>query len=181
MGGARFVADTTAGIAGAKGNSTASVLVADIPDLLRKGSLDALGGQLDFSRDAPASGSRGVEIPPKVNDMGHYVLTGVVDFGGSRANRNRDPSFSASMAEWACSRRRANLSNGGIPLPSAGGGVRRFTPPRTFSACEAVALGNARVGALPDPDKILMTLHVKRGHASAQRPKRELVKNKWGK
>lgn len=128
MGGARFVADTTAGIAGAKGNSTASVLVADIPDLLRKGSLDALGGQLDFSRDAPASGSRGVEIPPKVNDMGHYVLTGVVDFGGSRANRNRDPSFSASMAEWACSRRRANLSNGGIPLPSAGGRRETFHP-----------------------------------------------------
>ena len=42
------------GIAGNKGKFTAFLLEADIPASLRKGAAGALGGQLDFPRDALA-------------------------------------------------------------------------------------------------------------------------------
>ena len=48
MGDVRFAADKTRGIAGAKGNSTAFVLDADIPALFRKMVSESLGGRPDF-------------------------------------------------------------------------------------------------------------------------------------
>ena len=46
-GDARRAADIPAGIAGNQGKLATFVLDADIPSLLRKGALEALGGQLD--------------------------------------------------------------------------------------------------------------------------------------
>ena len=74
-----FAADITAGIAGAKGAFTAFVLGAGIPALLCKGASEALAGQLDFARITRTLGSRGIEIPLKVNAAGHYILS-VADF-----------------------------------------------------------------------------------------------------
>ena len=50
-------------------------LDADIPALLRKGALGALAGQLDLARSTLTFGSRGIEIPHKVN-----AILSVVDF-----------------------------------------------------------------------------------------------------
>ena len=47
LGEVRYAADIPVGIAGNTGMFTASVLEADIPALLRKGAMEALGGQLD--------------------------------------------------------------------------------------------------------------------------------------
>ena len=44
-------ADIKVGIAGHKGAFTAFALDAEIPSLLRKGALEALGAQLDFDED----------------------------------------------------------------------------------------------------------------------------------
>ena len=51
MGEVKHAADIKVGIAGCKGTFTAFVLDADIPALLRKGALDALGAQLNFEKD----------------------------------------------------------------------------------------------------------------------------------
>ena len=102
----RCAVDMTIGTAGSTGNYAAVVLDADIPALSRKGASEALGGRLVFSRDTLASDFRGVEIPLKANDMGHYMLT-VEDFDGPRGCGGRGPEFSASMVEWACSRKRS--------------------------------------------------------------------------
>ena len=56
MGDVRFAAGVTVGIAGDKRNFMASVLDQDIRSLLRKGTLGALGGQLDCPRDTLAMG-----------------------------------------------------------------------------------------------------------------------------
>ena len=122
MGDVEIAADITAGIAGPKGAFTDFALDAEIPALLRKGALEALRGRSDFSRGTPTLGSRGVGIPPKVNDMGHYILS-VVDFDGRRSSRNRAPGFSASMAEWACTSRHPSIDNGGTRLPSTVDGI----------------------------------------------------------
>ena len=50
LGEVRYAADIPAGIAGNRGVSTAFVLDADIPALSRRGSMEALGGQLGFFR-----------------------------------------------------------------------------------------------------------------------------------
>ena len=63
------------GIAGNKEEFRAFALEADIPALLHKGGMEALGGQLDFSRGASTPRKRGVDIPLKANCMGHYILS----------------------------------------------------------------------------------------------------------
>ena len=105
MGDVEIAADITAGIAGPKGAFTDFALDAEIPALLRKGALEALRGRSDFSRGTPTLGSRGVGIPPKVNDMGHYILS-VVNFEWRRGGVERSPNFSASRVERACIRKR---------------------------------------------------------------------------
>ena len=52
IGEVRYAADIVVGIAGRRGAFTAFVMDAEIPALLRKGALDALGAQLDFGKGA---------------------------------------------------------------------------------------------------------------------------------
>ena len=59
--------------------------------------------------------------------------------------------------------------------PVRGGSKCSFTPPRTFRACKAVTLGDARDGTLSNPKKIITKLHVNWGRSSAQQIKRILV------
>ena len=49
LGEVRLAAEITVGLAGQGGTPAAFALEADIPALLRKGVLEVLGGQLDFS------------------------------------------------------------------------------------------------------------------------------------
>ena len=67
------------GIAGNREMFTAFALEADIPALLRKGFMEALGGRFDFLRGSLNLHRRGVQIPLRVNRVGHCIL-GVVDF-----------------------------------------------------------------------------------------------------
>ena len=161
-----FAADITVGIAGTKGTFTAFVLDADIPALLCKGALEALAGQLDFARNTLTLGTKGIEIPLKVNEMGHYILS-VIDFPSGVHRADSVAQFSASFLEWGPPRPRPNLEHGGICLPFTDDGLCSFSPPGSFSACKAVTLGDAREGNNSDPKKIIEKLHVNWGHASA--------------
>ena len=114
------------------------------------------------SRDTLALGFPGVVIFREVNDMGHYILS-VVNFGGRRWGVERSPNFSAPMVEWACLRKRPNFEKGGFLLPFTEDAMWSLTPPRTFSACKAVTLGDARGGTLSEPKKVAMKLHVNWG------------------
>ena len=49
-----------------------------------------------------------------------------------------------------------------------------FTPPQLFSACNAVTLRGAGNAEVPDPNKVVMKLHINWGHASATQIKRVL-------
>ena len=80
--------------AGTKGALTAFVLCAGKPALLRKGAMGAPGGQLDFSRDPLTLNEQGVNIPKRVNQMGHYILS-VADFGKDPSRRVGGPAVSA--------------------------------------------------------------------------------------
>ena len=111
--------------------------------------------------------------------MGRYVVS-VKDFGGRRGESVRDPNLSASIADWAFSKGRPNLSNGGKHLPYSEDGMRSFPPPSTFSACEAVSLGDARDGILSDPKEIILKLHANWGRASARQIRRVLVDSEGG-
>ena len=119
-------------------------------------------------------GTRGIEIPLKVNAMGHYILS-VMDFPLGVRRVDSAPQLSASFLEWEPPRPRPNLDHGGICLPFTDEGLCSFSPPRTFSACKTVTLGDAREGNNSDPRKIIEKLHVNWGHASAQQIKRILV------
>ena len=79
------------------------------------------------------------------------------------------------MVDWACARKRSNPDHGGMRLPITVDGMCGSTPPRTFSACKAATLGDARDGALSDPKKIIMKSPANWGRASAQQIKRILA------
>ena len=79
LGEERHAAETPEGIAGHKCKFTALLLDAGILAFLRKGLLEALGGQLGFSRDVSVLRKHGVAIPLLANRMGHYILS-VADF-----------------------------------------------------------------------------------------------------
>ena len=163
MGDVRLAAGITAGIAGDKRNFSAFVLDAEIPALLRK------GGRLDFSRDTLTLGLR-------VHDMGQYILS-APEFHGRGGGRGRGHRFSATMAEWACSRKSPNLDNGGIRLPFAEDGMCSFTPLRVSLACKAISFGDARDGTLSDPEKIITKLHDNWGRTSDQQINRALMRS----
>ena len=80
VGQVKHAADIKVGPTGRMGTFTAFVLDADIPGLLRKGTLEALGGQLDFVRDVLSIQTHGVNVPLNVHVMGRYALS-VVEFG----------------------------------------------------------------------------------------------------
>ena len=138
---------------------------------MRKGAAEALGGYLDFSRDTLALGLRRVEIPLEVNGIGHYISR-VVDVGGRRGDRNRDPNFSAPMGGVGPFQDVSESPQWGRPLTFRSGRHVWFTPPHTFAVCRTVSPGGARDGALSDPKQIITKLHVKWGHASAKQIKR---------
>ena len=71
IGEVQYAANITVGIAGRKGAFTAFVMDAEIPALLRKGALEALGAQLDFAKDTLLLERRGVCVPLGLNAMGH--------------------------------------------------------------------------------------------------------------
>ena len=54
-------------------------------------------------------------------------------------------------------------------------GTCSFTPPRTFSGYEVATPGDARDGALSDPQKIIMKLRANWGRASARQIIRAMV------
>ena len=99
----------------------------------------------------------------------------VVDFGEGASRKVRRPMSSASLFGWAFVNWRPNLSNGGFHLPYTEDGLYQFDPPRTFSACKVVTMGDTLDGRLSGPNKIVMKLHVISGHASAQLLRRVLV------
>ena len=173
LGEARCAADFSVAAAGNRGKCTAFALDADSPALLRKGAVEARGGQLDFLRGPLILRQRGAQIPPRVNRVGRCILS-VADF---RKNPSRSlsgcPEASASFCYLV--QEAPGLSDGGLHLLYAPGGLYRFEAPLTFTACKAVSLGDATDGYLADPKKIAMTLHVGWGRASAQLLKRVLV------
>ena len=124
-----FAADIAAGCAGAKGAFTAFALDADIPALLCEKALEAPAGQLDFARSTLTLGSRGFGITPKVNAVGHHILS-VVDFPAALARMGAASHFSAPLLEWGRPRNRRNLEDGGICLPFTDEGLCSFAPPR---------------------------------------------------
>ena len=86
-------ADISVGIAGFKGTCTAFVMEAEIPALLCKGALEALGARLDFAKDALLLERRSTCVPLGLNAMGHYILS-VAEFGTGRPKRGtRSPVF----------------------------------------------------------------------------------------
>ena len=99
IGEVQYAANISVGIAGRKGTFTAFVMDAEIPALLRKGALEALGAQLDFAKDTLLLERRGICVPLGLNAMGHYI-TSVAEFGRGGTKRTRGPQFSASYFEW---------------------------------------------------------------------------------
>ena len=115
LGGVRLAADLPLVIAGTKGEFTAFALEADIPALFRKGVLEALRGQLGSCRCILTLQTQGVGSPLQVNRMGHYVLSAVA-FGEGRPRAKKGPASSASYFEWAFTKKRPDLFNGGPRL-----------------------------------------------------------------
>ena len=61
--------DIPVGLAGNKEKATAFALDVEISDLLRKGALEALGGQLDVPRDISTLRKQGATNPVMANRM----------------------------------------------------------------------------------------------------------------
>ena len=90
------------------------------------------------------------------------------------------PTLSASYFQWAFSKKRPNLANGGLRLPHEADGLCQFGPPSTFSECEAVTLRRTADAGLSDSKKIATKLHSNVGHASAHQSKRVSVDSDGG-
>ena len=80
LGEARCAADISLGIAGNRTKFTAFAVEADIPALLRKGAMGALGGQLVVSRDISTLRKQGADNPTRLDNLGPDVLS-AVSFG----------------------------------------------------------------------------------------------------
>ena len=131
IGEVQYAANITVGIAGRKGTFTAFVMDAEIPALLRKGALEALGAQLDFAKDTLLLERHGICVPLGLNAMGHYIMS-VAEFGRGGTKRTRGPQFSASYFEWPLMDQRPDLSDGGLHLPMKESGLLRFSTPRSL-------------------------------------------------
>ena len=105
-----------------------------------------------------------MQVPLRVNKVGHYSLS-VVDFReDSSRSASKCPEASASLAYLV--RKRPNLPNGGFHLPYTLRGLCRLESPRTAAASAAVTLGDARDGSLKDRLKIASAKQLKRDAAS---------------
>ena len=100
LGKVHHAADIPVEIAGNKGKITALALEVDLPALLREGASEALGRQLDSSRNISTLRKQGVDIRPRANRMGRYFLSAVT-CGRERSGGKRGPAFSASCFEGA--------------------------------------------------------------------------------
>ena len=96
----KHAADTKGGIAACKGAFAAFVLDAEIPALLRKGSSEALGAQLDFEEGALSLMIHGALAPLEVNATGRYISS-VVEFGKGSPCSDRRPNLAASFFMWS--------------------------------------------------------------------------------
>ena len=146
---------------------TARILKSNAPTLLRRGELEARGGQSDFTCDVLSCRKQGVDIPLEVNHLGLYVVSAAT-LGDGSSRSGSGPHFAASYSGWAFVEKRPNLPTGGFQSPPTEGGLYRPEPPQTFSACNAVTRRRASSGRLSDPKKAMMELHVTWGHASAR-------------
>ena len=79
-------ADIPVGFAGGKGKFATFALDADIPELLRKGALEAARGQLDCSRGISTLRKQGANIPLRLTRMGQYIPS-AADFGEGPSRR----------------------------------------------------------------------------------------------
>ena len=111
--------------------------------------------------------------------MGHYVLS-VVAIGDGRSGKKEGPSLSASYFEWFSTSKHPDLSHLGPRFPYSKGGLFRFWPPHSFTACNTGTLGGAMGGRLSGPGEIIMKLRVSWGNASAPRLRRVFVDSDGG-
>ena len=126
LGEVRRAADIPAGIAGAQGVFTACVLDANIPALLRESAAEALGGQLDFSRDLVVLLQQTVAISLRVNRMGRYFLR-VVDFVVDSSRKVWVPVAPAFFFEIA--KKSPAMSDGDPHFLYTMDGLYEFEPP----------------------------------------------------
>ena len=110
------------------------------------------------------------DVPLKLNNLGHRAAS-VVSFGERNPKSVQGPTLSAAFFEWSSTEGHPNLPNGGLHLPFPEDGLYQFEPPRTFSACQAVTLGDALDRCLSDPNEISMGAYANWGHARAHRLK----------
>ena len=121
---------------------------ADIPALLRKGALEALGGQLDVAHNVLTLNKMGVDVTLKVN--GREPLR-----SGRVKSRRVGMGHSVSCLERDFSGERPISPNGGSRLSYEEDGLYQFDPPLTLSACRAAIVGDAADSRLPDPKDIV--------------------------
>ena len=171
-GGVRYAADIPAGIAGNQGKFSAFALGADIPGLLLRGAVEAVGGQLDSPRDSSGFLEQRAAIPLRMNRMGHYILS-VADFGEDASRRVRGTA--ASVSFFVIIKKAPDLSNGGLHLPYTEYGLRHLNP-----RLRSQPVRRPMDSSLTDPKKIVVKLHLHRGHASAQQQTRVLADSDKG-
>ena len=155
------------------------MLDAEIPVLLRKESLEALGAQLDFEKDVLPPMRHAVTAPLRVNETGH-CLSSVVEFGKGHPRSDRGPNLAASYFAWRSSDKRPDSPGEGLHLPPVESGLLRFVPPKEFSECAAATLGDAGGDSISEPRKIFSKLHVRWGRTSANQSTRVLVDSDGG-
>ena len=164
LGEVRRPADISAGIPVRKGEITVFVLDADIPTLLRKGALEVLEGQPDYTRGISTLRKQRVGIFPKEINMGRLILS-VVDFGADPPRYGGRPEVSASFVGRPFTNKRPNLPDGGMRVPRAEDGSDE----------------RGRDGCVPvGPKEITMKLHVNQGNTSAQQLIRVLRDSNMG-
>ena len=112
----RRAANIPVGIAGSKEKFTAFAPEAAFRSLLRKSTSDAVGGELDISRNISALRKQGVDIPLRAAGMGRYSLS-VAHFGVERSRKQQGTMVSAPHFEWFSTKKRPDLADGGLRVP----------------------------------------------------------------
>ena len=110
----RHAAEILVGIAGRQGALAACFVYADIPTLVCKGTLELLGGKLDFSRNRYRLGKMGAEVPLRVDTAGRFV-SGAPPF----AAKGGPPlgCWATQSASWLSEESellRPKIANGGV-------------------------------------------------------------------
>ena len=103
-------ADVPPGLAGGRGEFITSWWKADIPALLRIVALEPFGWQMGFARNILSLGRSGIEVPSRVNGMGHYILSAAPFEDKVRELPRKGPAQFASRFS-----RDANVKRPGVP------------------------------------------------------------------